>query len=449
MNALVKPRVQFTEKAIPLFKPAPYKVSYGGRGGAKSWDYARALLTLGMNRKLFNLCARDIQKSIKESVHKLLSDQIRMMGYDGYYDVLDNEIRGAPDGNGHRTRFVFEGLRNNILNIKSMEAIDVCWVTEAEPIPEATWEVLIPTIRRDPPFGPFGQGSEVWIDFNPELATSYTYQHWVLDPPEGTVVIECNHEDNPWFPEILRRQMVDMYAKDPDSARTIWGGKVRRTVKGSIYYRELDAAIAEGRISPNIGHIKGKPVIVTVDLGKRDMTSLTFWQQIGMQHHAIYHYSNVGHDWPHYLKHIQDTGFQIGGIWLPHDARQDKMNITATPFKQTLAAYPTEGVVRCEKSAISNISIRINACRTLFPRIYISEKGCPNLLSSLPRYRYGINAQTRQRTNTPVHDDSSHDADSFGSYATWMLEEVEDFRAEEHEEDHGYHGENQQLGWMR
>ena len=77
MNALVKPRVQFTEKAIPLFKPAPYKVSYGGRGGAKSWDFARALLTLGMNRKLFNLCARDIQKSIKESVHKLLADQIQ------------------------------------------------------------------------------------------------------------------------------------------------------------------------------------------------------------------------------------------------------------------------------------------------------------------------------------------------------------------------------------
>lgn len=449
MNTPVKPRVQFTEKAIPLFKPAPYKVSYGGRGGAKSWDYARALLTLGMNRKLFILCARDIQKSIKESVHKLLSDQIKMMGYDGYYEVLDNEIRGAPDGNGHRTRFVFEGLRNNILNIKSMEAIDVCWVTEAEPIPEATWEVLIPTIRRDPPFGPFGQGSEVWIDFNPELASSYTYQHWVLDPPEGTVRIECNHEDNPWFPEILRKQMLDMYAKDPDSARTIWGGKTRRTVKGSIYYRELDAAIAEGRISHSIGHIKGKGVIVTVDLGKRDMTSLTFWQQVGSQHHAVYHYANSGHDWPHYLKHTQDTGFQIAGIWLPHDARQDKQNITATPFRQSLEAYPQEGIIRCEKAAVSNVSIRINACRTLFPRIWISEKGCPHLLTSLPRYRYGVNAQTRQRTAVPVHDDASHDADSFGSYATWLLEEVEDFRAEEHEEDTGYHGENQQLGWMR
>jgi len=443
MNAPVKPRIQFTEKAIPLFKPAPYKVMHGGRGGAKSWDYARALLTLGTNRKLFNLCARDIQKSIKESVHKLLADQINMIGYDGYYQVLDSEIRGAADGNGHRTRFVFEGLRNNILNIKSMEAIDVLWVTEAEPIPEPTWEVLIPTIRRDPPFGPFGQGSEVWIDF-----TSYTYQHWVLDPPEGTVVIECNYEDNPWFPDILRKQMEEMKRKDPDSWRTIWGGKTRRTVKGSIYFRELDAAINEGRISANIGYIKGRPVIVTVDLGKRDMTSLVFWQQIGTEHHAVHHYANAGHDWPHFLKYIQDTGFMIGGIWLPHDARQDKQNITATPYRQTLLAYPQEGIVRCEKAAVQSVSIRINSTRTLFPRIYISEKGCPNLLTSLPRYRYGVNMQTGQKTSTPVHDDSSHDADAFGSYATWLLEAVQDFQAPEEPEVYQDYGNNTQLGWM-
>jgi phage terminase large subunit len=451
MNAPLRIRNQFSAKSMPLFKPAPYKVMWGGRGGAKSWDFARALLTLGMNRKLFILCARDIQKSIKESVHKLLSDQIQAMGYGGYYQVLDNEIRGAPDENGHRTRFVFEGLRNNILNIKSMEAIDVCWVTEAEPIPEATWEVLIPTIRRDPPFGPFGQGSEIWIDFNPELASSYTYQHWVLNPPAGTEVIHCNAEDNPWFPEILRRQSEEMLKDDPDSWRTIWGGKVRRTVKGSIYFRELDAAILEERISSKVGYVRGKPVIVTVDLGKSDMTSLCFWQQFGTQHHCVHHYSNSGRDWPHYLEYIQATKFQIGGLWLPHDARQDKMNITATPFRQSLEAYPQEGIVRCEKSAVANVSIRINATRTLFPRIYISEEGCPNLLTSLPRYKYGINVQTRVRTTTPVHDDASHDADSFGSYATWLGGYVEDFDAVEQDEDthDHYGGENQQLGWMR
>jgi phage terminase large subunit len=448
MNAPLRIRNQFSAKSMPLFKPAPYKVMWGGRGGAKSWDFARALLTLGMNRKLFNLCARDIQKSIKESVHKLLADQIVAMGYDGYYQILDNEIRGAPDGNGHRTRFVFEGLRNNILNIKSMEAIDVCWVTEAEPIPEATWEVLIPTIRRDPPFGPFGQGSEVWLDFNPELDSSYTYKHWVLDPPEGTVVIHCNADDNPWFPEILRKQSEEMKRKDPDAWRTIWGGKTRRVIAGSIYHRELAAAIEEGRVSHNVGHVKGKPVIVTVDLGKRDMTSLVFWQQIGSQHHAVHHYANCGHDWPHYLKYIQDTGFQIGGIWLPHDARQDRMNITATPWRQTLDAYPQEGIVRCEKAAVANVSIRINATRTLFPRIHISEKGCPNLLVSLPRYKYGINPQTRQRSDKPVHDDASHDADAFGSYSTWLLEGVEDAEPEEAYEDFG--GSSAEgLGWMR
>lgn len=95
MSGPIRVRNQFSEKSIPLFKPAPYKVYHGGRGGGKSWDYARALLTLSMNRPLFNLCARDIQKSIKESVHKLLADQIDLMGFSGFYDIMDNEIRGG------------------------------------------------------------------------------------------------------------------------------------------------------------------------------------------------------------------------------------------------------------------------------------------------------------------------------------------------------------------
>lgn len=445
MNALLRPRVQFTEKAIPLFKPAPYKVMHGGRGGAKSWDFARALLTLGMNRKLFNLCARDIQKSIKESVHKLLSDQISLMGYSGYYDVLDNEIRGAADGNGHRTRFVFEGLRNNILNIKSMEAIDVLWVTEAEPIPEPTWEVLIPTIRRDPPFGPFGQGSEVWIDFNPELDASYTYQHWVLDPPEGTVVIECNYWDNPWFPEILRKQMEESKRKDPDAYRTIWCGKTRKAMKGAIYADEMHTMIMTKRVSPDIKHIRGKPVIITADLGKRDMTSLWFWQQMGTKHLAIHHYANCGKDWAHYLDYIQDRRYQIGGLWLPHDARQDHISTQKTVLAQSLEAYPQEGVVRCEKHPIKNVLTRINACRALFPRIFINETECANGIVSLQRYRYGVNSQTQQRTSVPLHDAASHDADSYGSYATWLTEGMDDEPEDTSEATQQSHGPQ---GWM-
>src|SRR5215471_11111207 len=103
---------------------------YGGRGGAKSWAAARALLSLAVKRKLFILCAREIQKSISESVYKLLVDQIDAMGLSHLFDIQSNKLFCNKTG----SRIVFAGVRNNITAIKSMEAIDICWVEEAEKV---------------------------------------------------------------------------------------------------------------------------------------------------------------------------------------------------------------------------------------------------------------------------------------------------------------------------
>ena len=67
---------QFPKKLMPLFKPKRYKVLYGGRGGAKSWGVARALLITALDEPLRVLCAREIQKSMRDSVHRLLKDQM-------------------------------------------------------------------------------------------------------------------------------------------------------------------------------------------------------------------------------------------------------------------------------------------------------------------------------------------------------------------------------------
>src|SRR5690348_11166849 len=160
---------------------------YGGRGGSKSWDMARAILALGANRKLFVVCGREIQRSIKDSVHKLLSEQVSELGLSSLYDIQESKILGK---NG--TEIVFVGVRNNITSIKSMEGIDIFWLTEATNVAKGIWDTLLPTVRRDIPFGPFGKGSEVWIDFNPDMVDDYTYDHWVLNPPTNTVLIELN-----------------------------------------------------------------------------------------------------------------------------------------------------------------------------------------------------------------------------------------------------------------
>lgn len=215
--------IQIPDKLVePLSSPHRYKVLKGGRGSAKSWSVARALSALGRSKKLRILCAREIQKSIQDSSYKLLSDQIELLGMTKVYDVLKTEIRGQ---NG--TEFLFRGLGNlTAESIKSFEGIDIVWVEEAHTVSERSWELLIPTIRKD--------GSEIWITYNPDEETDPVDKRFMQNTPPGCLVTEVNWDDNPWFPEVLRAEKDYLYSVDPDTAAHVWGGAYRKVSDAQI-----------------------------------------------------------------------------------------------------------------------------------------------------------------------------------------------------------------------
>ena len=197
--------------AIKLFSPAQYKVFYGGRGGGRSWSFARALLIMGAKTKLRILCCREFQKSLEDSVHKLLTDQITLLNLPAW-KVNQKTIEHRVTG----TTFQFEGLRYNANRIKSFEGIDICWVEEAEAVTHESWRILIPTIRK--------AGSEIWISFNPYLESDPTYQRFVINKPPNCVVIKTGWEDNPWFPKRLQSEKDYLYKVDAEEADHVWGG---------------------------------------------------------------------------------------------------------------------------------------------------------------------------------------------------------------------------------
>jgi len=135
--------LQIPKKLEPFVRQhARYKIVYGGRGSGKSQNIARILLQAGRHAKERILCTREIQKSIRESVHALLVDQIHEMGFEGFYRVTRDEISGA---NG--TQFIFAGLRTEDMSkLKSLANVTKCWVEEAQVVTDKSWQVLIPTI---------------------------------------------------------------------------------------------------------------------------------------------------------------------------------------------------------------------------------------------------------------------------------------------------------------
>jgi phage terminase, large subunit, PBSX family len=213
-------RVQLPAYSVDLWRPHRYKILWGGRGGARSWTVARTLLLKAAQQKLRVLCAREMQSSIKDSVHQLLRDQIELMGLTGYI-VTDREIRHI---NG--SFFIFAGLRHNTSKIKSLEGIDVCWVEEAERITKESWAILIPTIRKT--------GSEIWVTFNPDQATDATYARFITHAPTDCWAKKVGWEDNPWLTPELRAEKDYMYATDPDAADHVWGGNIRKNSAAQI-----------------------------------------------------------------------------------------------------------------------------------------------------------------------------------------------------------------------
>jgi len=224
MNRTRKNRqIKFPPPFRPLFRPARYKVYYGGRGGGKSWTVARALIIKGLQSKIRVLCAREFQTSIADSVHKLLSEQIEALGLAPYYEVQKTRIIGL---NG--TEFIFKGIRHNVQEIKSTEGVDYCWIEEAQSVSEESWGVLIPTIRQE--------GSEIWMTFNPQDDDDPTYKKFVLNPPPGAIVRKVSWRDNPHFPQVLRDEMEYLRRVDPDAYAHVWEGETR-TISDAVILR--------------------------------------------------------------------------------------------------------------------------------------------------------------------------------------------------------------------
>lgn len=207
--------------AADFAKPSRYKVAWGGRGSAKSHTFARMLLLQAAEKPLRILCARELQISIKDSVHRLLADLVSAMGLDDKFEVGQSFLRGK---NG--SDFIFKGLRHNAAEIKSTEGIDRVFVEEASAVSDDSWKLLIPTIR--------APGSEIWAVFNPDQASDPVYRRFVIDPPDNAIVRRVNYDDNPWFPPELEAERAYLARVDPDAYAHVWLGECRTHTEAQV-----------------------------------------------------------------------------------------------------------------------------------------------------------------------------------------------------------------------
>jgi phage terminase large subunit len=220
----LKLRPETAEWFVPFLKPSRYKGAYGGRGSGKSHAFAQYIVARCASAKTDVVCLREVQKSLKQSVKKLIESKIEALGLGGLFEIQHDRIK-TPHGG----IIIFEGLANHTSeSIKSLEGFDIAWFEEAQVASQRSLDLLRPTIRKP--------GSELIFSWNPRFDTDPIEQLLRgANPPPDSTVVEVNFVDNPWFPDVLKDEMEYDKRRDPDKYAHIWLGNYVQNSEARVF----------------------------------------------------------------------------------------------------------------------------------------------------------------------------------------------------------------------
>ena len=405
-------RVEVPRKLKPLLFPKRYKGAYGGRGGAKSHFFAEQALVKCFAERTRIVCIREVQDSIRDSVRQLLLDKVQKLGLGAFFKPFENELRGQ---NG--SLIIFKGMQSyNAETIKSLEAYDIAWVEEAQTLSQRSLDMLRPTIRK--------RGSELWFSWNPRYKTDPVDKFFRSSPNEDAISVMINYRDNPWFPEVLRRDMLRDFEVDPDKADSVWNGAYG-AAEGAILSRWVNEAEREGRINNNVlFDVQGAPIEISSDIGFRDTASWWFWQRKVAGFSLLKYDCDSGldaDDWiPRLQDSISDLGLgRLGKIWLPQDAKAKTFQSKHSSVEKFLAAF---GADRVEIVPGSKKLDQISAARKVIKRAEFNRQHCEAGLDGLLAWEFEWIDDNNVFSKAPLHNWASHPGDAF-AYGAQIMEQ--------------------------
>lgn len=402
--------IKLPPKLVPVFLgEARYRGAWGGRGSAKTQSFAKMTAVRAYQWAMAGdngviVSGREYMNSLDESSMAEIKAAIRSEAWlEPHFEIGEKFIRtrGLPGF----IEYKFTGLDRNIESIKSKARIKLLWVDEAEPVSEAAWQIVIPSVRE--------HDSEIWVTWNPKSKRSATHKRFRLDPPDDAKIVELNYRDNPWFPKVLELERIRDLGKRPESYPHIWEGDFAQVTEGSYYAQSLAMARAQKRICP----LSVDPLMqiwTFWDIGTRDATAIWVVQFVGTRIHVIDYYEAVGQPLAVHLQWLRDNGYPKAVCVLPHDGGNTN-HLTAERFEDHIRAAGFDCIV-IKNQGKSAAMKRVEAARRLFPSIYIDPEHCEPGMEALAAY-HEKQDDKRDIGLGPEHDWSSHGADAFGLMA--------------------------------
>jgi phage terminase large subunit len=400
--------------AKPLLNPARYKCVHGGRGSGKSHFFGEYIVENHIaDPNQSTVCVREIQKSLDQSVKKLIENKIRHLNAGLYFEIQDSRIL-SKHGNGI---IIFQGMQNHTADsIKSLEGYDRAWVEEAQSLSQFSLDLLRPTIRKP--------NSEILFSWNPRYKTDPVDWLFRKTKPDNAIVVQANWNDNPWFPEVLRQEMTFDFANDSDKAEHIWNGAYGSS-QGAILAKWINRARRESRISNHIEYDpNAMPIEISADLGFRDTASFWYWQRVPGGFNVLKYDSDNGLDADEWIPRIKENAQalgKLGKIWLPHDAKVKTFQSRHTTMERFVSAFGADKIGIVPQSKKQD---QINAARSIIDRCAFNLELCDTGIDGLEAWEFIYNEDAGVFSREPNHNWASHPADAF-AYGCQVMQEYE------------------------
>ena len=397
-------QIPTAEVFAPLLLPSRYKGAHGGRGSGKSHFFAERMVTRAMCEPGFRgVCIREIQRSLEQSAKRLIEDKIITHGLSSRFEILRDQIK-TPGGGA----IIFQGMQDHTAeSVKSLEGFDVAWTEEAQSLSQRSLTLLRPTIRKT--------GSELWFSWNRSRKTDPVDKLLTGDgAPTGSVVVNANWRDNPWFPAELEQERLDDQRDRPDTYDHIWEGDYAKVTEGAYYAKSLTLARAEGRIA----RLAPDPLMTyraIWDIGgtgaKADATAIWICQYVGRELWFLDYYEARGQPLSAHVHWLRSNGYGHALCILPHDgSTQDRVHDASFEGSLKRAGFEVKVIPNQGRGAAM---MRIQAARDLFGRCWFDEIKTEHGLAALGGY-HEKRDEVRNIGLGPDHDEWSHGADAFG-----------------------------------
>lgn len=404
--------IEIPDKLVDVFLgDARYRGAYGGRGSAKTRTFAKMAAVNGLRaaskgQEGIILCCRAFMNSLDDSSLSEVKAAIASDEWLSANYVMTEKTVTTTCG---RVSFKFAGLMRNIESIKSKARILLCWVDEAEEVPESSWVALIPTVRED--------GSEIWVTWNPKRKGSATDKRFRHNGEPDVRIVEMNWRDNPWFPAVLERERQADLRQRPEQYEHIWEGGYATAATGAYYAQALLQSKQAGRI----GRVSPDPLLplrTYHDIGgagaKADHYAIVVAQFVDREIRVLDHYTSQGQPLAFHVQWMRARGYDRAEVVLPHDGANVN-NLTGKRYEDhwrdagfTVRSVPNQGA--------GAAMMRVEAVRRLFPQMWFNEATTEDLRIALGWYHPKIDEE-RGIDLGPEHDWASHDADAYGLMA--------------------------------